>query len=325
MTLALQPIQAAGLLITDWCPAACRHCYVSSGPGGRTWMSVEDAEGHFAALARLGVAGQAVHVTGGEPFGDFERLLEIVRAARRAGLQGVGYVETCGHWAVSDDVARGRLAVLAEAGMQQISISADPYHQEFVPPERVRRLLAAAGAVLGPRGVRARRWRWLKDPQDVAALAEPARQAVFRAFLARYPERMTGRAARELASLAARVPLEAIAAGPCREPLLEGRHVHLDARGWIYPGTCAGITLGRATRRIPLDERLGDWHPVGFSAAAVLAQDGPRGLAAEAAERGWRPDAGGYAEPCHLCWSVRTFLAAAGAAGDLGPQTLYET
>ena len=322
--MALPPIEAAGLRITDWCPARCRHCYVSSGPDGRAWMSVAQAEGHLAALKRLGVPGGAVHVTGGEPFGDFQRLLEIVRAARRAGLDGIAYVETSGSWAESGAVARQRLEALAAAGMHQVAISADPYHQEFIPPDRVRRLLEAAREVLGEGGIRARRWRWLQAPQDVGPMEEPQRRALFRTFLARYPERMTGRAAGELAPLADRVPLEAIAARPCREPLLAARHVHVDPDGWVYPGTCAGIVLGRATRRNPLDEVLGGWHSEAGTAAALLAEGGPRRLAAEAARQGFAPDAQGYAGPCHLCWAVRAWLVGAGTGGtDLGPAAMY--
>ena len=110
-TETLEPITAAGLLVTDYCPARCRHCYVSAGPDGKRWMTPDAARGHFAALRRLSVPADGVHIGGGEPFGrgtqsDFDRLLAIVRAAREAGLDGVGYVETGGAWAVSETRAR---------------------------------------------------------------------------------------------------------------------------------------------------------------------------------------------------------------------------
>ena len=56
----LHPISAAGLLVTDWCSARCRHCYVSSGPAGVAWMTVDAAAAHLAALARLGAAADAL-------------------------------------------------------------------------------------------------------------------------------------------------------------------------------------------------------------------------------------------------------------------------
>ena len=337
----LQPITAAGLLVTDWCPARCRHCYVSSGPDRATWMTVEAAAAHLAALARLGVAAEEIHIGGGEPFGDFERLLEIVRAARgtgsgalrreapdsvppAAGLTGIGYVETNGFWATDAEVVRSRLRTLADAGMMQLSISADPYHQEFVPPERVRLLYDVAREVLGADGVRARRWKWLKNARDVAAMPEAARLDLFRTFLACYPERMSGRAAECLAPLLPRCPLEEIPRDGCRRAILESRHVHVDAAGWVYPGTCAGIAIGRANADLPLDRLLTEWRLADRPLVAALAEGGPRNLADLAAGHGFRPNPAGYADKCHLCWVARKALVRAGAGGEtLQPEALY--
>jgi len=288
-------------------------------------MSVEAAEGHLAALARLGVPAERIHIGGGEPFGDFARLLQIVRSARRAGLEGIGYVETGGHWATSESRVRTWIKDLAEAGMQQLSISADPYHQEFIPPERVRLLHEVAREVLGTRGVRARRWRWLQDPQDVSAIPEEDRRTLFRASLSRYPERMTGRAAEELAPLRERRPIPEIPPDGCREELLESRGIHVGPDGWVYPGTCAGVILGRATQDRPLDELLENWRLGDSPRMERLVEGGPRRLLDEADRIGFAPDECGYADKCHLCWSLRCHLARAGAGGDeLQPEPLYQ-
>jgi hypothetical protein len=289
-------------------------------------MSVDAAAGHLAALARLGVVAEGIHIGGGEPLGDFDRLLKIVRAARAAGLAGIGYVETNGFWATDAEVVRTRLRALADAGMMQISISADPYHQEFVPPDRVRLLYDVAREVLGHEGVRVRRWKWLQDARDVADMPEAARQELFRTFLARYPERMSGRAAESLAPLLPRRPLDEIPREGCRKAILESRHVHVDPAGWVYPGTCAGIALGRATADLPLDRLLAAWRLAARPLVAALADGGPRALADFAARSGFRPDAAGagYAGKCHLCWAARKALIRAGAGGEtLRPETLY--
>ena len=320
----LMPLQAAGLLMTNWCPSRCRHCYVCSGPQRREWMRVEAATGHLAALARMGVPAAGIHIGGGEPFGDVERLLAIVRGARDMGLAGVGYVETNGFWATSEAQVRHHLGELRDAGMMQISIGADPYHQEFVPAERVRLLYEVARDVLGPEGVRARRWKWLQRPQDVPALPEGGRRTLFARFLRRYPERMTGRAADGLAPLAERTPIDALPDDGCRAAVLESGHVHVDPDGWVYPGTCAGIVFGRATADVPLDDLLGAWRLAVSPLIAHLVAGGPKRLLALAAEHGFRLDAEGYAGTCHLCWSVRRHLVATGGGGDdLQPEWLY--
>lgn len=318
------PLEAAGLLITNWCPARCRHCYVCSGPDRTEWMPVEAAAGHLSALARLEVPSGGIHIGGGEPFGDFDRLLAVLRAARDAGLPGVGFVETNGFWATSEATVRGRLAALRDAGMMQISISADPYHQEFVPPECVRLLQEVALDVLGPRGVRARRWKWLERPQNVAAMPEDERQTLFADFLRRRPERMTGRAADCLAPLLAPAPVDALPDDGCRVALLESGHVHVDPDGWVYPGTCAGIVLGRATAESPLDELVGAWRLDRSPLVEHLVSGGPKRLLSAAAEQGFRPRARGYAGTCHLCWQVRRHLVEAGVGGgELQPTWLY--
>jgi len=321
---ALSPLTAAGLLVTDWCPARCRHCYVCSGPDGSAWMAVEAAAGHLGALARLGVPAEGIHVGGGEPFGDFDRLIAIVRSARDAGLGGIGYVETCGFWATSEALVRRRLDALAEAGMRQIAISADPYHQEFVPPDRVRRLLEAARTVLGPGGVRARRWKWLQAPRDTSAMAENDRRRLFTDFLDRYPERMTGRAATHLVPLLRRTPVGGLPKKTCRAPLLESRHLHILPGGEVYPGTCAGLLLGRARADAPLDDLVRSWRLADAPHLARLVSSGPTALLPEARRHGFTPDPAGYADPCHLCWMVRRHLVRAGAATpDLGPAGMY--
>jgi MoaA/NifB/PqqE/SkfB family radical SAM enzyme len=320
------PIQitAAGLLITDWCPAACRHCYVRASPEGSRWMSLEAAARHLAAFARMGVPGSGIHIGGGEPFGDVERLLAIVRCARDAGLSGVGYVETGGFWATSENLVRQRLAALRDGGMRQLAISADPYHQEFIPPERVRLLFDVARDVLGPGGVRVRRWKWLQHPEDVAAMPEQQRAALFADFLRRYPERPTGRAAERLAPLARRLPVERLPDEGCRNALLQSRHLHVDPDGWISPGTCAGIVLGRATADDPLDALLAAWRLSDSPRLTLLAGGGPRQLLPEAERLGFAVDPAGYAGKCHLCWMLRSHLVRAGAAGnEFEPAGLY--
>ncbi|HOI55169.1 MAG TPA: radical SAM protein [Phycisphaerae bacterium] len=314
-------ISAAGLLVTYWCNARCAHCYELSGPRRQGWMSADAALGHFQAMVRLGMEPAGVHLGGGEPFGDFGRLVEIVRAARQAGLAGVGYVETNGYWATDEALVRERLGALREAGMRQLSLSADVYHQTFVDPQCVVRLWRVATEVLGTEGVRARRWRFLKSPQDLREASEAQRQAAYREALAQHAERMTGRAATELAPLVARQPAEAVRGQTCVEGLRDSAHVHIDPAGYVFPGTCAGLILGRTDRGRPLDAVLAASRGPMWR---ILVSEGPWGLRSLAARKGYKDDPGGYADKCHLCLSARRFLLETGAyADELGPPELY--
>ena len=72
---------------------------------------------------------------------------------------------------------------------------------------------------------------------------------------------------------------------------------------------------------VTLKQLCDDWRnrPI----VGTLATGGPAALAGRAGELGFVP-ADGYAGKCHLCWSVRRFLAAAGYNGEeLGPAWAY--
>ena len=315
-------IAAAGLLPTYWCSARCAHCYELSGPRRSGWMTLDDARGHLAALRRLGVAVDGLHIGGGEPFGDYPLLVAMVRATRQVGLDGLGYVETNAYWATDEVLVRHRLAELQEAGLRQISISSDVFHQSYVDPACVTRLWTVARELLGPGGVRARRWRFLKAPRDLRHASDEERREAYRQALAEHSERMTGRAARELSPLVPLRPAATFAGDSCRQALRQSGHVHVDPRGHVFPGTCAGLVLGLASASLPLDAVLAGrrgplWHS--------LVEGGPLELLTLAASRGYRQETAGYADKCHLCTSIRTFLYHAGRhADELGPRQMYE-
>jgi len=314
-------ISGAGLLVTYWCNARCAHCYEFSGPRRQGWLSAEAALGHYQAMVRLGIKPAGVHLGGGEPFGDYGRLVEIVRAARRAGLAGIGYVETNGYWATDEALVRERLVELREAGMYQLSLSADVYHQPFVDPQCVLRLWRVASEVLGADGVRARRWRFLKSPQDLREASAARRQAAYREALSQHSERMTGRAATELAPLAERQPAEAMRGQTCVEGLRDSAHVHIDPEGYGFPGTCAGLILGRTEPGRTLDAVV---EAARGRLWRILVSEGPWGLRSLAVRKGYTDDPEGYADKCHLCMSMRRFLLETGEfADELGPPALY--
>ena len=335
---------SAGILLTYWCNARCASCYLCCGPHRREEMEIDLALTVWRSLveacprlplptrrrqAGAGPSGQAhrcrVHLTGGEPFGDPARLLTLLGRARREGLAAPN-VETNAFWATDAATVRERLAALDEAGVETLAISADPYHQQFVPLRNAALLARIAEEILGPRRVQVRWKPWLTDGCDTDRLAENDRRRLFAEYAAagHGRDRMSGRAAAELAPLLPQHPPEHFADSPCREPLLRSRNVHVDPGARAFPGTCAGIVLGTLAeksvadvwRRLDLDHRD---RPV----LGALCRGGPVELLALAGASGFRPRAG-YASKCHLCWHLRGHLAAAGLFPDeIGPQELY--
>lgn len=317
----------AGLLLTYWCNARCRCCYVCSRPEAGTDMSVEQGLMLWEGLIQASPHGCRVHIGGGEPFGRWETLIDLARQARQAHLGPLEAVETNGFWAADEAIVRDRLAQLDEAGMGRISISCDPYHQEFVPLSYVRRLAGLGREILGPDRVRVRWEDWEQSGCEVAQLDEPSRRKLLADYAALGRDRLCGRGAVELTEFMPSKELASFTGIRCSEPLLRSRHVHVDGQGEICPGTCAGIVLGTARTAAEvatiwqrLDRGYDDMDVIG-----TLARSGPAGLAALALARGYKERSAGYAGKCHVCWDVRRWLFEKGHWPDqLGPASVYQ-
>lgn len=316
----------AGLMLTYWCNAACASCYLRCGPDrrGEGEMTADQALGYWRSLVEASPHGCRIHLSGGEPFGDWPRLIEICQRAAAEKLGPLEKVETNAFWATDEAVVRDRLAALDAAGLGKLVISADPYHQQFVPIERCRLAARLAEEVLGPTRVLVR-WRdWLADGCDTADMDAPRRAELFARYASGGRDRLGGRAAEQIAPMLSSSPPASFADSSCREALLRSRHVHVDPAGRIMPGTCAGIvlaTLGPASVTQAWQALAAD-H-AGRPIVGTLATHGPVGLAEQAARAGFVP-APAYAGKCHLCWDVRRWLAAAGLHGqELGPAWMY--
>ena len=316
----------AGLMLTYWCNARCASCYLCCGPERAEEMSIDQALGIWRELIRACPHGCRIHLSGGEPFGNWPRLAELCRRAQREGLEPLEKVETNAFWATDRRVVEDRIRALDDAGMVKLSISTDPYHQQYVPIERARLAARTAERILRPERVQVR-WRdWLADGFDTGHLAPSERLALFVRYAAGGRDRLNGRAAERLAVQLPAWPVESFAGKPCREALLRSRHVHVGPEGLITPGICAGLVVGRAGDRG--EGIAGIWQQLARDHAdravlSVLARAGPFGLLDAARDSGFAPRPA-YAGKCHLCWDVRKHFVAQGLHGDvLEPRWLY--
>jgi hypothetical protein len=292
------------------------------------WMDEDTAVEIWRQLQSASPHGCKIHLSGGEIFGDWPRLISLVRRAKAEGLVRLEKVETNGFWLADEDEACRRIEALGEAGMEFLAISADPFHQHYVPLEQVRRLAELGRKTLGPTRVQVRWEEWMENGEDLTAVTPEHRNAVFAKWLTRGYERINGRAAEELAGLMERKPIDTFRESICRKSLLRGKHIHVNPDGTLTPGVCAGILLGSwgsgEESSIAANwQRLKDEYdsrPI----VSTLATGGPVALAEQAAERGFVIDPRGYVSKCHLCWSLRKWLFAKGLGGEeLGPAWLY--
>jgi len=314
--------RSAGLLLTYKCNCACEFCYYNCGPDKDGLISVDTAISAWRSLRVLAGESAKVHLTGGEPFLYWDRLREILEAARKEGLGHCDLVETNGFWAENDEIIRERLALLDELGVRRLKISADPFHQEYVDIALVRRLANLAREILGTPRVLVRWEKYLANPLDTRELTAPQRTARLVRATREYHCRLTGRAARKLAKHIASRPANALASMNCAADFLAAKGVHIDPFGNVFSGTCSGIILGNVNQ-VPLEQIWKDFHPQRNELIGILMHSGPYGLLEHAEKLGYaRAEA--YADKCHLCTSVRTFLFDGGIWPSLiGPDQCY--
>jgi MoaA/NifB/PqqE/SkfB family radical SAM enzyme len=107
---------SGGLLLSYKCTSECKHCmYACSFRWKNDWISEKDAEMVLDQLARsiqpspvgrdaIGI-NYGLHFTGGEPFLNFDLLLEITEMANGYRTPST-FVETNCFWCTDDETTR---------------------------------------------------------------------------------------------------------------------------------------------------------------------------------------------------------------------------
>jgi len=134
------PLFRVGLLLTERCDAACRHCWFSSNTDRNEAMTLEQAKKYIDEAAANGA--RWVSFTGGEPFLVHSLLLGLTEYASNTGLLSEA-VTNC-NWATSTEKALQRLSPLKEAGLETLNMSVDDFHQMTIPLTRVKNCFEAA-------------------------------------------------------------------------------------------------------------------------------------------------------------------------------------
>jgi len=132
-----------GLILTARCNAACAHCSKSYGPHRTEHLKASDI---FRLMEEAAAIDDGTplcfDLTGGEPFLDFELLVNVV--THGADLGGRVTCVTNAYWARTQELATAKLTRLKEAGLSALSVSVSRFHQRFVPLHRARRALETA-------------------------------------------------------------------------------------------------------------------------------------------------------------------------------------
>lgn len=296
----------AGLMLTYQCNAACRFCYYYCSPRAGGLMPTQTAVDAWQALVRIAGDNARVHITGGEPFLCFDRLMEIMRRANQLGLTPVDCIETNAGWAADEKDIAEKLKQLDQLGLNRLKISWDPFHEEFIDIQSVKRLIRIAQQILGPDRVLVRWEKHLQNPTGIQGADADARRQILHEALDSDACRFTGRAADELAEMSPQYPIDEFADKTCRNALLASKGVHIDPAGNVFNGQCSGMIVGNI-QKTPLDDLWKAFEPDKDDFWKVLYHTGPTGFLDHAIAQGYQKKLT-YASKCHFCTHIRRFF-----------------
>lgn len=268
-------------------------------------MPAEMAIRAWQSLKCLAGSAAKIHLSGGEPFLYWDRLQEILRLGQKEKLGDVDIIETNGFWAIDENIIKKRLKILDELAVKRLKISCDPFHQEYVNIDLVRRLTQIGREVLGNERVLVRWEKYLERAVDITP-SSTQQDEIYISAIKDFPCRFTGRASGRLAELTAAKTIESLSLMNCHASFLDSKGVHIDPFGNVFSGTCSGIIIGNINKT-PLEQIWRQWHPRQNEIICTLFNNGPAGLLDKALAMGYEKKKT-YAGKCHLCADIRNFL-----------------
>lgn len=129
-----------GIALFRKCNANCDVCCFESSPSCTEHLNV-DLIKKFIDSAAGDKDLKSVSFTGGEPFLEYDLLLELVGYAASKGFNA-NLISNC-FWAKSEEIAFEKIQELKKAGLKRMNVSFDQFHNEYIPAKNVGNVLRA--------------------------------------------------------------------------------------------------------------------------------------------------------------------------------------
>ncbi|MCL2775943.1 MAG: radical SAM protein [Oscillospiraceae bacterium] len=300
----------AGIIVTYKCSASCIHCCYSASPNrSGDYISKETADKIFALLKKTGC--NSVHIGGGEPFMDFDRLLEVCKSAVKNKVS-VDYIETNASWFTNDYTVSEKLKKLTDAGVDCLLISIDPFHNEFIPYARVKSLIKCCDKNgMGTFLWQAKYERVIRklDENETHSLDEYISKFgndFIEATADNYGLNFNGRALRiiENSQKFPRYSYEhfLLNESRCSDIIKSLQHFHVDLNGDLIPPSCNGF---RANIFDLCGKGLDGEKYINFMS---VINGGLNMLYKTAQDIGFIPANDGYASKCAFCFDMKKYI-----------------
>ncbi|RKY01767.1 MAG: hypothetical protein DRP54_03120 [Spirochaetes bacterium] len=272
-------------LLTYMCNLECDHCFVYSSPKAKGTFTLKGIRMALEEASKIGTV-KWIYFEGGEPFLFYPLMIEGVKIARSMGFK-VGVV-TNGYFGISEEDAKIWLKPLLEAGISDLSISDDSFHNdEEVNPAK---LVLNAAERLGL-------------PVNTICIEKPVTRAIINKSQKKGQPitggsvMFRGRAVEKLLKDLPQRDWKEFTECPY-EDLEKPERVHLDPFGHVH--LCQGLSMGNMWKTpfsIIVKKYNADLHPI----CGPLVRGGPALLAVEYNIK--HEDT--YVDACHFCYILR--------------------
>jgi len=284
------------------------------------YMNIETAESICSMLYSKGF--ESLHIGGGEPFLNFDKLLKIVDVVKKSGLL-IEYVETNGFWMSNDTMTKHYLAKLHEHKVERLLISLDAFHVEHIPINLPLRLAELCHEY----EIKPIVWRkqFEQELRGLDLMKTYTRNELEKQLSPTYIYdtakvyglQPSGRAINIEKEYSPYKLIDEIIATPhpCHN-LRKTDAMHLDLYGNYLVSWCVAMA-------IPFEEAVGGISKGKYKIFETLLSEGVAGLLEYANAKGFKPD-DYYTSSCALCFHIRHWLSENGNYPELYPDYFRE-
>jgi hypothetical protein len=298
-------------VVTYRCNSRCKHCQVSLDHRRQRPAAIrpELAAQIVHQVAEV-YASRSVMTFGGEPLLFPDVVCAVHSTARDSGIPKRQIITNAG-WPRSKEASRAMAGRLAASGVNEIYVSVDGFHQEYIPlsvvEQNVRAYLEAGVSLL--------RWNpcWVLSKEhdnEWNRRTHRVLQSLSQFPVAESDGNIVQPMGNAITWLSKYLPLPVSAPlGGCGDAPYTGRLDQVESIS-IEPGgsitVCDEFAIGNAADDVV--SLLRNYDPYQIPEMKALLENGIAGLVELARARGVEPDPAGYYSVCDMCKSIRRKL-----------------
>ena len=275
-------------------------------------MSEETADRIFSLLKNTGC--HSVHIGGGEPFINFDKLLGVCKSAYRHNIS-IDYIETNASWYTDDLSVSKKLQKLMSVGVDCLLVSVDPFHNEFIPYIKVKNLLK----LCRKNGMGTFVWQSkyerivqqldentthsLKEYEDI--FGDDFVKMIAESYAIGYNGRALQILEKNITSPKDRKPYDYFFnenKNKCGEKIKSLHHFHIDINGDLIPPSCNGFKANI----FDLCENGLDNEKYKYFLSIINGGLGE--LFDKSKVLGFAPKTEGYLSKCELCFDIKKYI-----------------